>query len=154
MLETKQQSADGSEKVALGSALRFELNRLRHSLSAKLIVMLIAAMTVTFALLGYLNVRLHRGHLEATTLTAAERVSDTLRRTSVPLVPAYAIFQKSRLLALGDRCAGHYHRDTNWYLGCRRCRRRHDMEYHFTYIQLSHQRFVLYRLYGWGIWFG
>jgi two-component system NtrC family sensor kinase len=56
--------------------------RFRHSLSAKLIAMLVAAMAVTFALLGYLNIRLHRGHLETATLTAAERVSDTLRRTT------------------------------------------------------------------------
>ena len=37
---------------------------------------------VTFALLGYVNIRLHRHHLEAATLAAAERVSDTIKRTT------------------------------------------------------------------------
>jgi two-component system, NtrC family, sensor kinase len=70
-----------SNDVAIGTAA-WTWGRFRHSLSAKLIVMLVAAMAVTFALLGYLNIRLHRGHLETATLTAAERVSDTLRRTT------------------------------------------------------------------------
>lgn len=39
-------------------------------------------MLVIFALLGYLNIRLHRQHLEAATLTSAERVSDVIRRST------------------------------------------------------------------------
>ena len=39
-------------------------------------------MVVIFALLGYLNVRLHRQHLEAATLISAGRVSDVIRRTT------------------------------------------------------------------------
>ena len=70
-----------SNDVAIRSAA-WTWGRFRHSLSAKLIAMLVATMAVTFALLGYLNIRLHRGHLETATLTAAERVSDTLRRTT------------------------------------------------------------------------
>ena len=70
-----------SNDVAIRSAA-WNWGRFRHSLSAKLIAMLVATMAVTFALLGYLNIRLHRGHLETATLTAAERVSDTLRRTT------------------------------------------------------------------------
>ena len=50
--------------------------RLTHSLSAKLNLLLLGAMLVIFALLGYLNVRLHRQHLEQNTLQAAERISD------------------------------------------------------------------------------
>ncbi len=70
-----------SNDVAIRS-VAWTWGRFRHSLSAKLIAMLVATMAVTFALLGYLNIRLHRGHLETATLTAAERVSDTLRRTT------------------------------------------------------------------------
>jgi two-component system, NtrC family, sensor kinase len=54
--------------------------RLTHSLSAKLISLLLLVMTGIFALLGYLNIHLHRQHLEAATLTSAERVSDVIKR--------------------------------------------------------------------------
>lgn len=53
-----------------------------RSLSAKLIALLVTAMVAIFALLGYLNIRLHRQHLEQTTLAAAERVSDVIKRSS------------------------------------------------------------------------
>ena len=53
--------------------------RLRPTLSAKLNVLLLAAMVLIFALLGYLNVRLHRQHLEQNTLLSAERVSDVIK---------------------------------------------------------------------------
>lgn len=56
--------------------------RLTHSLSAKLITLLLASMLVIFALLGYLNIRLQRQHLEAATLASAERVSDVIRRSA------------------------------------------------------------------------
>jgi two-component system NtrC family sensor kinase len=39
-------------------------------------------MVVIFSLLGYLNIRLHRQHLEAATLTSAERVSDVIKRST------------------------------------------------------------------------
>jgi hypothetical protein len=54
--------------------------RLTHSLSAKLNLLLLGAMLVIFALLGYLNVRLHRHHLEQNTLQAAERISDVIKQ--------------------------------------------------------------------------
>lgn len=56
--------------------------RLAHSLSAKLISLLLLVMTGIFALLGYLNIHLHRQHLEAATLTSAERVSDVIKRST------------------------------------------------------------------------
>jgi two-component system NtrC family sensor kinase len=56
--------------------------RLTHSLSAKLISLLLLVMTGIFALLGYLNIHLHRQHLEAATLTSAERVSDVIKRST------------------------------------------------------------------------
>ena len=56
--------------------------RLTHSITAKLVGSLLAAMVVNFALLGYLNIRLHRRDLEASTLTSAERVSDIISRST------------------------------------------------------------------------
>src|ERR1022692_1134292 len=56
--------------------------RLTNSVSGKLIGSLMAVMVVIFALLGYLNIRLHRAHLEAATLTSAERVSDVIKRST------------------------------------------------------------------------
>lgn len=56
--------------------------RLTNSISAKLIGSLFAAMIVIFALLGYLNIRLHRQHLEAATLVSAERVSDVIKHNA------------------------------------------------------------------------
>jgi len=61
---------------------RARWTRLTHSLSAKLITLLLASMVVIFALLGYLNIRLHRKHLEAATLSSAERVSDVISRSA------------------------------------------------------------------------
>lgn len=55
---------------------------LARSLSAKLITLLVAAMMAIFALLGYLNVRLHRQHLETATLVSTERVSDVIKRST------------------------------------------------------------------------
>jgi len=42
-------------------------------------MLLLGAMLLIFALLGYLNVRLHRRHLEQYTLLSAERISDIVR---------------------------------------------------------------------------
>jgi two-component system, NtrC family, sensor kinase len=53
-----------------------------HSLSAKLVFSLVASMAVVFGVLGYLNIRLHREHLEQSTLLSAERVSDVIRRST------------------------------------------------------------------------
>jgi two-component system NtrC family sensor kinase len=64
-----------------GSAWRRGL-RLGHSLGAKLILLLLAAMVVIFALLGLVTIRLHRQHLEAATLQAADRVSDLIKRST------------------------------------------------------------------------
>ncbi len=56
--------------------------RLTHSLSAKLNLLLLGTMVVIFALLGYLNIRLHRQHLEQAALQSAERVSDVIKRST------------------------------------------------------------------------
>ena len=53
-----------------------------HTLSVKLVFLLIVSMTVVFGLLGYFIVRLHREHLEQSTLASAERVSDIIQRST------------------------------------------------------------------------
>ena len=58
------------------------LERCRHDLGAKLIALLLSAMMIVFALLGYLTIRLHRQHLEAATLVSAERISDVIKRNT------------------------------------------------------------------------
>src|SRR5579871_4634142 len=58
---------------------RFHWVRMTLTLSAKLNVLLLTTMVVIFALLGYLNVRLNRQHLEQNTLAAAERISDVIK---------------------------------------------------------------------------
>ncbi len=55
---------------------------LTYSISAKLIGSLLAAMVAIFGLLGYLNIHLHRQHLEEATLVSAERVSDVIKRNT------------------------------------------------------------------------
>ncbi|HEX6504660.1 MAG TPA: ATP-binding protein [Terriglobales bacterium] len=57
-------------------------SRVRRSLAAKLIALLVVILVASFALLGFLTVRLHRQHLETATLTAAERVSDVIKRST------------------------------------------------------------------------
>jgi two-component system, NtrC family, sensor kinase len=56
--------------------------RLSHSLGAKLIAVLLSALVLIFALLGYLSLRLNRSHLEAGTLRSAERLSDMIKRNT------------------------------------------------------------------------
>ena len=56
--------------------------RLAPTLSTKLNVLLLGAMVVIFVLLGYLNVRLHRQHLEQFTLLSAERISDVIKHST------------------------------------------------------------------------
>jgi len=58
------------------------LERYRHDLGTKLIGLLLSAMMIIFALLGYLTIRLHRQHLEAATLVSAERISDVIKRNT------------------------------------------------------------------------
>ena len=57
-------------------------DRFTHGLGTKLIGMLLAAMVITFSLLGYVTIRLHRQHLEAATLVSAERMSDVIKRST------------------------------------------------------------------------
>jgi len=67
---------DGSTRLLLG------WSRIARSLSSKLIALLLGAMMLVFALLGFVNIRLHEKHLEATTIGAAERISDIIKRST------------------------------------------------------------------------
>src|SRR5215475_4723278 len=61
---------------------RNRYTRLTHSVSTKLILLLLCTMVVIFSLLGYLTIRLHRHDLEASVLASAERVSDVIKRSA------------------------------------------------------------------------
>ncbi len=61
---------------------RGRLGAWTRSLSVKLTVLLVLGMVASFGLLGYLNIRLHRKHLEQTVLVSAERVSDVIKRST------------------------------------------------------------------------
>ena len=64
-----------------GEALRKGF-RLSHSLAARLFAVVFLVLVFNLGLLGYVNVRLHRHHLETARLTAAERMSDIVRRST------------------------------------------------------------------------
>lgn len=51
------------------------------SLATKLTLCLVGVMAVLFGLLGYLNLRLHRQHLEEMVFLSADRISDLIRRS-------------------------------------------------------------------------
>jgi two-component system, NtrC family, sensor kinase len=73
---------DQSERRAETEPSRGRWFRLSRSLGAKLVVLMLSALVAIFALLGYASLRLHRQHLENSTLAAAERLSDTLKRSA------------------------------------------------------------------------
>ncbi len=56
--------------------------RLSQTVSAKLLLLLIGSLVSIFGALGFVNIRLHRQHLEAFTLQAAERQSDVIKRST------------------------------------------------------------------------
>ena len=64
------------------AAMRGVWQRAVYSLSGKLVVLLIASMTLVFGVLGYLNIRLERKHLERNTLASAERISEVIKQSA------------------------------------------------------------------------
>src|SRR5947209_4540517 len=62
--------------------IRGRWQKLTRSISAKLIFLLLGAMVIIFAALGYLNIRVHRHDLEGAALLSAERVSDVIKRST------------------------------------------------------------------------
>jgi len=55
---------------------------LRHTLSGKLIALLLGAMFLVFGTLGILNIRLHKRDLEQNTRASAENISDVIKRST------------------------------------------------------------------------
>lgn len=53
-----------------------------HSLAVKLFSVVFLVLLVNLGVLGYVNVTLHRRHLEAARLSAAQRMSDIVRRST------------------------------------------------------------------------
>src|ERR1700757_2722553 len=56
--------------------------RVVGSLSWKLLVLLVSSMAIVFGVLGYLNIQLHRQHLERTALADAARMSSVIKRNT------------------------------------------------------------------------
>jgi len=56
--------------------------RRADSLSSKLVILLTVSMAAIFGLFGYLNIRLHRKHLQDSALANVERVSDVIKRNA------------------------------------------------------------------------
>ena len=72
----------GHELSELESQFQLRWTDITNSISAKLLLLVAVTLVVTFGALGYLNIRLHRKDLEAQTLTAAERMSDVIKRST------------------------------------------------------------------------
>ena len=56
--------------------------RLSRRLSTKLLVLLVSSMALIFGVLGYLNIELHRKHLERDALADAARTSSVIKRNT------------------------------------------------------------------------
>jgi len=80
MPETNQSGASPVQKA--GDAEMRRWHRLSQTVSAKLLLLLIGSLLAIFGALGFVNIRLHRQHLEAATLQAAERQSDVIKRST------------------------------------------------------------------------
>src|SRR5271166_1530720 len=52
------------------------------SLSSKLLLLLVSSMALVFGVLGYLNIQLHRKHLERDALADAARTSSVIKRNT------------------------------------------------------------------------
>ncbi len=62
--------------------IRSRWARLASSLSGKLLVLLVSTMAIVFGVLGYLNIQLHRRHLERDALADAARTSSVIKRNT------------------------------------------------------------------------
>jgi two-component system NtrC family sensor kinase len=76
------QSETESGLYSLEAQFPIRWRDISNSLSAKLLLLLSIALVVTFAVLGYVNIRLHRQHLEAQILASAESMSDVIKRST------------------------------------------------------------------------
>lgn len=80
MPETDKPAASSLPKRSDAEQQRW--HRLSQTVSAKLLLLLIGSLLAIFGALGFVNIRLHRQHLEAITLQAAERQSDVIKRST------------------------------------------------------------------------
>ena len=92
-LQSDAASGSGAGFPALDLPRESLGHRVANSVAAKLFVVVLAILLATFGLLGFVNVRLHRQHLEAARLDDAERLSDVVRRST------------SHYMLLNDRAA-------------------------------------------------
>jgi two-component system, NtrC family, sensor kinase len=53
-----------------------------QGLSGKLVVLLVSSMALVFGVLGYLNIKIQKQHLERNTLESAERISNVIKRNA------------------------------------------------------------------------
>jgi two-component system NtrC family sensor kinase len=72
----------GHELSELESQFQLRWSDITNSISTKLLLLLAVTLILTFGALGYLNIRLHRHHLEAQTLASAEGMSDVIKRST------------------------------------------------------------------------
>ena len=56
--------------------------RAGQTISSKLILLLVSTMVISFGLLGWVTIQLHRKHLEAQTLANTEQISDVIKRST------------------------------------------------------------------------
>lgn len=61
---------------------RPDVSRFTRSVAAKLFAVVFLVLVLNLGLLGYVNVRLHREHLEAARLTSAKRISEVVKRST------------------------------------------------------------------------
>jgi two-component system, NtrC family, sensor kinase len=82
MPETDKFGASPAAAKAAGDDQKRRWHRHSQTVSAKLLLLLIGSLFAIFAALGFVNIRLHRHHLEAFNLQAAERQSDVIKRST------------------------------------------------------------------------
>lgn len=82
MPETEKFGTSPAAAKAAGDVEMRRWHRLSQTVSAKLLLLLIGSLLAIFAALGFVNIRLHRQHLEAFNLQAAERQSDVIKRST------------------------------------------------------------------------
>ena len=73
------------------ATLSTTIGRFGRSVGAKLFFLILSSLLVALGILGYLNIRLHRQHLESAALGAADRISDVMKRST-----AYHMMQNDR----------------------------------------------------------
>jgi two-component system NtrC family sensor kinase len=64
------------------SGFKGRWTRIAGSLSTKLLLLLVSSMALAFGVLGYLNIQLHRRHLERDALADAARTSSVIKRNT------------------------------------------------------------------------